>query len=178
MRAIWAIGLVFAFCSGALAVSEEVRERCDNPFRNAAAAIKACTAIIDASDSGYVLDAAYLHRGMAYLQKGNYDSAIADFSEAIGLNPAYAEAYFRRGTAHQAKGGYDNAIADFDQVIQLDPKDPEAYNGRGEAYRDKGDYDRAIADFDHALKIEPAMRAAAGNKAKALEKLEKGRPQS
>jgi tetratricopeptide (TPR) repeat protein len=177
MRAIWAIGLVFASCGGALAVSEEVRERCDNPFRNTAAVIKACTAIIDTVDDGYVLDAAYLHRGIAYLQKGNFDSAIADFSEAINLNPAYAEAYFRRGTAYQAKGGYDRAIADFDQVIQLDPKDPEAYNGRGEAYRDKGDYDRAIADFDHALEIEPAMGAALSNKARVREKLEKVRPQ-
>src|SRR5262249_26290637 len=83
MGAIWTIGLVFAFCGSALALTEDVRERCDNPFRNLAAAIKACTAIIDTLDNGYVLDAAYLHRGIAYLRKGNFDSAIADFSEAI-----------------------------------------------------------------------------------------------
>jgi tetratricopeptide (TPR) repeat protein len=178
MRAILTIGLVSAFCGGALAVSEGVRERCDNPSSNPAAAIKACTAVIDSLDVGYVIDVAYLHRGIAYQQKGNFESAIADFSEAINLNPAYAEAYFHRGTAYQAKGDYGSAIADFDQVIQLDPKDPEAYNSRGEAYRDKGDYDRAIADFDRALEIEPAMRAAANNKAKILEKLGRGRPQS
>jgi tetratricopeptide (TPR) repeat protein len=178
MRAILTIWLVFAFCGGALAVSEDVRERCDNPTRNPAGAIKACTAVIDSLDVGYVLDAAYLHRGIAYRQKGNSDSAIADFSEAINLNPAYTDAYFHRGAAYRARGDYDSAIADFNQAIQLDPKDPEAYNFRGEAYRDKGDYGRAITDFDHALEIEPAMRAAADNKAKVLEMLGKGRPQS
>jgi tetratricopeptide (TPR) repeat protein len=178
MRVILTIGLVFAFCRGAQAASEDLRERCDSPSSNPAAATKACTSIIDSLDDGYVIETAYLHRGIAYQKKGNYAGAIADFSEAINLNPAYADAYFHRGTAYRAKGDYDSAIADLDQAIQLDPKDPEGYNCRGEAYRDKGDYDRAIADFDHALEIEPAMRAAANNKAKVLEKLGKGRPQS
>jgi len=178
MRAISTIGLIFAFCGAALAMSEDARERCDNPLSNPAAAIKACTEIIDTRDDGYVLDAAYLHRGIAYRQKGKAESAIADFNEAIVLNPADADIYFHRGLAYRAKGNYDSAIADFDQAIQLDPKDPEAYNCRGEAYRDKGDYGRAVADFDRALALEPAMRAAANNKAKVLEKLGTGRPQS
>ncbi len=176
MQAVLTIGLVFIFCGSALAVPEDVRERCDNPFGNSAAAIKACTEIIDTLDDAYVIDAAYLHRGIAYWRKGNLDSAIADFSEAINLNPAYADAYFHRGTAYQAKGNFDRALADFDQAVELDPKDPEAYNGRGEAYRDMGDDERAIADFNRALEIDPTMRAAANNKVKVLEKL--GRPQS
>jgi tetratricopeptide (TPR) repeat protein len=176
MRAILTIGLVLIFCGSAMAVSEDVRERCDNSFGNSAAAIKACTEIIDTLDDAYVIDAAYLHRGIAYQCKGNLDSAIADFSEAINLNPTSADAYFHRGTAFLAKGAYDRAIADLDQAIGLDPKDPEAYNARGEAYRDKGDSDRALADFDLALEIDPAMGVAGNNKAKVLEKL--GRPQS
>jgi tetratricopeptide (TPR) repeat protein len=176
MRAILIAGLVLAFCSDVLAVSEDIRERCDNPFGNSAAAIRACTEIIDALDDGYVIDAAYLHRGIANRRKGNLDRAIADFNEAINLNPAFADAYFHRGTAYQAKGEYDRAIADFDQTIGLDPKDPEAYNCRGETYRDVGDYDRAIADFDRALEIDPNMRAAADNKAKVLDRVR--RPQS
>jgi tetratricopeptide (TPR) repeat protein len=178
MQAILTIGLVLASCGGALAVSEADRDLCDSPYSNPAATIKACSEIIDTLDTGYVFDAAYLHRGIAHNKKGNFDSAVADFSEAINLNPAYADAYFHRGTAYRAKGDYDRAIADFDQAIQLDPKDPEAYNCRGEAYRDKGDYERAIADFDHAIEIEPAMAAAVNNKAKILEMLGQGRPQS
>jgi tetratricopeptide (TPR) repeat protein len=176
MQAVLTIGTALIFCGSTLAVSEDVRNQCDHPFGNSAAVIDSCTVIIDAFDNGYVIDVAYLHRGIAHQRKGNLDSAIADFSEAINLNPAYADAYFHRGTAYRAKGDYDRAIADFGQAIALDPKDPEAHYHRGEAYRDKGNYDRAVADFDRALEIDPSMPGAAVNKAKLLEKL--GRPQS
>ncbi len=174
MQAIFlAIGLVLAACGGALAVSEADRNKCDNPSRNPEAAIKACSDIIDMTDIGYVLDAAYFNRGIAYKVKGDYGRAIADFGEAIELNPGYADAYFHRAIAYKARGDYDRAIADFDQTIRLDPKDPEALDGRGEAYSEKGDYERAIADFDRALGIDSTMQAAASHKAVALEKLAK-----
>ena len=37
---------------------------------------------------------------------------VADFDEAIRLDPQYAEAYSRRGLVYDGKGEYDHAIAD------------------------------------------------------------------
>jgi tetratricopeptide (TPR) repeat protein len=176
---IMAIGLLaLALPGGALAVSvsEADRDVCDYPSKNPVASIRACSAIIDTIDVGYVRSIAYFNRGIAYKEKGDYVRAIADFNEAISLEPQYADAYFNRGVAYNAKGDYDSAIADFDPIISANPKDAEALLNRGNAYKNKGDYDRAIADFDEALRIDPKMNAAENARKTALSELAKRPP--
>ena len=43
---------------------------------------------------------AYIHRGLAYHHKGEYDRAIEDFTKAIELKPNCASAYYDRGVAY------------------------------------------------------------------------------
>ncbi len=93
------------------------------------ASIRACTKIIKSKRvfgtriSKKDLAIIYINRGAAYYYKGQYDRAIADFDQAIKLNPKDAEVYFIRGNAYQNKGQFDRAIADYDQAIKLNPKD-------------------------------------------------------
>jgi lipoprotein NlpI len=84
--------------------------------------IAGCTAVIR-SDRETAADRAraYHLRGVAYRDKGDLDRAIADFSEAIGLNPLLASAYHDRGVAYRAKGDHGRAIADDERAVQLDP---------------------------------------------------------
>jgi tetratricopeptide (TPR) repeat protein len=42
---------------------------------------------------------AFNNRGNTYKAKGDLDHAIADFSQAIRINPRSAVAYFNRGIA-------------------------------------------------------------------------------
>ena len=74
---------------------------------------------------------AYSRRGWAWLQKGEPDQAIADYSAAIRLFPEDAENWSDRGRAWQKKGELDKAIADLDQAIRLDPEDAENWSARG-----------------------------------------------
>ena len=55
---------------------------------------------------------AYLNRGNAYFNKGDHDRAIADYTEAIRLDPKYANAYGRSRQQPTGKGDHDRAIAD------------------------------------------------------------------
>jgi tetratricopeptide (TPR) repeat protein len=75
-------------------------------------------------------------------------SAIADYTEAIRLNPKDDSAFYFRGEAYRQKADYDRAIADYTEAIRLNPKDVFAsYYARGGAYVDKGDYGHAISDL-------------------------------
>ena len=60
-------------------------------------------------------------QGLDAYDRGDYDQAIADYSQAIQLNPKDSLAYSARGRAYEAKCDNDMAIADEDQAIQLDP---------------------------------------------------------
>ena len=86
---------------------------------------------------------AYFNRGIAYPPQGDLDRAIADYDQAIRLDPNNASAYNNRGIAGFQKGDYDHAIADYNQAIRLDPSLAAAYNNRGDAWRARPTSSRA-----------------------------------
>jgi len=150
---------LFAVAAPAAAASRADWDACkgDDPDRS----IAACTRIIQGCGET-AKDSAIAHheRALSYKSKGDFDRAIADLSEAIRLDPKYAEAYYLRGVTYRNKGDLDRAIADYSEAIRLDPKLAGAYNNRGNAYKDKGDSDHAIADFSEAIRLAPELEAS------------------
>ncbi len=73
-------------------------------------------------------------------QRDDYEAAIADFTEAIRIDPQYGPAYRHRGDAHYENGEYEEAISDYTEVIRMYPQADVAHFSRGVAYFDKGNY--------------------------------------
>jgi tetratricopeptide (TPR) repeat protein len=108
---------------------------------------------------------AYLNRSQAYRSRGEYDRAIADYSELIKLKPD--DDYYRlRAGAYAEKGDFDHAIADYSEMIRLSRNNSTRYGflaesiyaARGDAYYyrgDWGDYGPAIADYNEAIRLNP-----------------------
>ncbi len=70
----------------------------------------------------------YAKQGQQWALQGQYDRAIADYSEAIRLDPDFAFAYCNRGVAWGKKKQYARAIADLEQAVRLDPDYAATYD--------------------------------------------------
>ena len=117
------VWFLLAVCA-ALPVAVQERSpdwtRCENAF-SPDVQIGGCTALIQSSrETAADRAVAYNIRGVAYRDKGDMDRAIADFSEAIRLNPLLARAYHDRGVAYRAKGDYRRSVADHENAVRLD----------------------------------------------------------
>jgi Flp pilus assembly protein TadD len=92
-------------------------------------------------------------RGMAHVNKGNYEAAVEDFAEAVRLNPEHAKAYAARAHAFLHYGEPEKALPDLATAIQLDSEIPEFYMSRALVYRILGDQTNAKADERRAREL-------------------------
>ncbi len=109
----------------------------------------------------------YFQRALAR-SKSDADGRIADYTEALRLNPQYVHAYYNRGIAHYSRGNLDEAIADYSETIRLHPQYVDSFYNRGNALYDKGDLDGAIADYTQVLRLDPQYAIAYNNRGNAL----------
>ena len=76
------------------------------------------------------------------------DGALADFNEAIRLDPNLAIAYMNRGAVYASKSDFDNTIADETKALdlKLDKTGDQAtaYTNRAVGYLGKQDFDNAV----------------------------------
>ena len=85
---------------------------------------------------------------------------MADYDEAIRIDPNNSRSYTCRGNGMTIKGAYDQAIADYNKAIELNPKYSLAYITRGLAYRATGKIGQAIADYTQAIQLDPNSTVA------------------
>jgi len=76
----------------------------------------------------------------------NYDKAIAEYNDAIRLDPMLAEAYYVRGIAYSRKGDDDRAIKDYEMAVLLDPAYTEVYAWLRADYNSKAEQRVSVTD--------------------------------
>jgi tetratricopeptide (TPR) repeat protein len=104
----------------------------------------------------------YLSATDKYL-RGDYKGALADFNQALKLNPNNAVAYQERAGVRFSLSDRIGAIADLDQALRLDPQLALAYAYRGVYRAASGNQSGAQADVEQALRLDPSSgRAARG----------------
>ena len=95
---------------------------------------------------------AYLERGNAHNNLGEAQQALADWNQALRIDPNLAAAYTARGTYRRVSGDLPRALADLDRSLQIAPS-VDAYYQRGQVKHTMGDYQQAVSDYSDAIAL-------------------------
>jgi tetratricopeptide (TPR) repeat protein len=108
--------------------------------------------------------------GRALMDRGDLDSAIATFQQAVVLQPKYtfvpislAEALMRKAEALLRKGDVDGAIQEYREALRFNKDNAVAHNNLGIALRDKGQLEEAIAEFRATIRLNKDFAEAHNN---------------
>lgn len=121
-------------------------------------AIAGCTAAITSGKvSTSNLATLFSNRGIEWSNKHDFARAIADFNEAIRLNPQYAAAFMSRGLVNLTQANWAAAFADFETSSRLIPNSPWVLYGRGLAALHVGKAAEGQADIAAATKANAGV---------------------
>jgi tetratricopeptide (TPR) repeat protein len=96
-----------------------------------------------------------VNQGLAQQKNGDVKSAIPFFTNAITIDPQYAQAFSYRAAARQSTGDLPGALADDNQLVKLEPDNANAFSQRGFVKQSMDDLDGAIADYTRAIELDP-----------------------
>jgi len=116
---------------------------------------------------------AHQNLGTALLQQGRSEEAIAQFGEAMRIDPANATAHYNFGNVLFQQGRTEEAIAHYREAARLNPANADAHNNLGVALFQQGKTGEAIAHYREAVRLNPAYADAHNNLGNAL--LQQGR---
>ena len=101
----------------------------------------------------------YLRRADAKRLKGDYLSAIEDFTKVIELDPMNSYAYYKRGWTKEFIKDFQGALLDYNTSVDIDNEYPYIYETRGRLYRNYLNQPQlAEKDFQMVLTLETEVR--------------------
>ncbi len=138
-------------------------EKCETN-KNPDEAVAACTRLIsEGTLSPFNLAIAFANRGAHWYEKRDHNLAIADYDDALRLNPRLAEVHYNRGLAKTHQLDYKSALADYDHALRLNPHFLNAYYDRAILRIHMHDHDGAITDFNEVIRLDPKHTNAHNN---------------
>lgn len=107
-------------------------------------------------------------RGVAKAGKKDYVGAIADYTQAIAINPNFYNAYLNRGNLwvylgdfakkmgrpESAALDYQFALNDYTRAVRINPMNTVAFENRAELYSDLGMHDQALRDKGVVIQLQ------------------------
>ena len=109
---------------------------------------------------------AYQARGRIWIEKEDWEHALADLNAAIRLAPDDARNHHLRALVLFQKKQFGPAIAGFSEAIRLDPGFAAAYRDRGLAWDARRFFDNAFDDLSEAIRLDPENIALVMTRAK------------
>ena len=132
-------------------------EAADSPLTPTVADLRTCDqAFTEDALSRRDTVATHVNRGILRLRRGHVDEAIADFDQAIALDPRQPEAYLNKGAALIRLNNPAEALGLFTVALEYNTRRPEiAHFGRAIANETLGNVREAYRDYRRASELDP-----------------------
>ena len=165
LAAIVAAAAVPAAASVVVVGSTDARmcyESADSPLMPLIRDIRRCDDALMGGQylTDYEILATHVNRGILRLRRGQVDDAVADFDEAIRIDPNQPEAYLNKGAALIRRENPGEAAQLFTVALEHNTQRPEvAHYGRAVAYEALGNVREAYQDYQMASQLAPEWAA-------------------
>jgi len=115
-----------------------------------------------------LLSRAHYNLGVALVNQGRLEEAIAHYRQALHFDRDKVEAYNNLANVLQQTGRMDEAVGCYQQALRCRPDCAEAYTNLGTALTVLGRMDEAVACYGNALRIQPTCAEIHNNLGLAL----------
>jgi tetratricopeptide (TPR) repeat protein len=143
--------------------------------KDADTAIRGCTVLIRTHKDPVLRAKAHVNRGYAYASKQDDATAIAEYTEAIRLNPSASLAHWNRGKLYQDDGKFEKALPDATRYLELDPG-LKAIAWRAHLHRALGKHEEAVADYGVAIGLRSGDASLYADRAASYQALRRFEP--
>lgn len=99
-------------------------------------------------------DKIFNSKGLSFLYKKEYDSALFNYKKALLFNPKNEYANNNIAKVYKIKEDYKTAIDYYFRALKNNPKNKVSYFGLGLIHNNKAEYDKAIKYYSLALEID------------------------
>lgn len=113
------------------------------------------SAIIASNPDKQATEAALMERGRAELSAGRHAAALADFANALDLNPKSEQAHIARANVYAALGERAKVLEEYDAAHAINGGSLDVYLWRAQMAERWGETQSAIENYTAALKKDP-----------------------
>jgi tetratricopeptide (TPR) repeat protein len=85
---------------------------------------------------------------------GDFERALADYTQALALNPLEATIFFNRGLLYHHLGQREAALADYAEAARLNPQDCSAFYNMACLLAGQNQLDEALTRLRQALVLD------------------------
>jgi tetratricopeptide (TPR) repeat protein len=111
--------------------------------------------------------------GEKYFNQGQFQEAVAEYSEELKYAPNEVRLLYHRGRAYEEMGDFENAKSDFEAALVSEPNNFQVLLSLANIHHNKKNFTNALLFSNRAADVPGAPAMASFMKARALHQLGK-----
>ncbi len=111
--------------------------------------------------------------GDVYFNNGDFEQAIAAYTESLEFKPNDVKILYNRGRAHEEQGNFEEAKDDFEKALSFDANNFQVLLSLANLHHKEKNYTNALLFSNRAAEIPGAPAMASFMKGRALHQLGK-----